>query len=83
MDNLHNKQFTTNPDKNDKSLNATALAVLLLKDAPRYWHGHPGMSQYRCMRQQITSFDVLKISGGEAWLTRTAISRSPLWMLCR
>ena len=30
-----------------------------------------------------TSFDVLKISGGEAWLTRTAISRSPLWMLCR
>ena len=27
--------------------------------------------------------DVLKISGGEAWLTRTAISRSPLWMLCR
>ena len=40
MDNWYNKQFTTNPDKNDKSLNATALAVLLLKDAPRYWHGH-------------------------------------------
>ena len=41
------------------------------------------LSQYRCMRQQITSFDVLKISGGEDWLTRTAISRSLLWMLCR
>ena len=39
MDNWYNKQFTTNPDKNDKSLNATALVVLLLKDAPRYWHG--------------------------------------------
>ena len=34
MDNGYNKQFTTNPDKNDKSLNATALAVLLLHDAP-------------------------------------------------
>ena len=43
MDNWYNKQFTTNPDKNDKSLNATALAVLLLKDAPRYWHGHPSL----------------------------------------
>ena len=44
---------------------------------------HKTLSQYRCMRQPITSFDVLKISGCEAWLTRTAISRSPLWMLCR
>ena len=35
------------------------------------------------MHQKKNSFDVLKISGGEAWLTRTAISRSPLWMLCR
>ena len=43
MDNWYNKQFTTNPDKNDKSLNATALAVLLLKDAPRYWHGHSSL----------------------------------------
>ena len=43
MDNWYNKQFTTNPDKNDKSLNATALAVLLLRDAPRYWHGHPSL----------------------------------------
>ena len=33
--------------------------------------------------RQITSFDVLKISGSEAYLTRTTISRSPLWMLCR
>ena len=41
MDNWYNKQFNTDPDKNDKSLNATALAVLLLRDAPRYWHGHP------------------------------------------
>ena len=40
---LYNKQFTTNPNKNDKSLNATALAVLLLRDAPRYWHGHPNL----------------------------------------
>ena len=40
MDNWYNKPFTTNPDKNDKSLNATALAVLLQKNAPRYWHGY-------------------------------------------
>ena len=45
MDNWDNKQFTTNPDKNDKSLNATALAVLLLRDAPRYWHGHPSLEE--------------------------------------
>ena len=44
-DNWYNKQFTTNPDKNDKSLNATALAVLLLRDAPRYWHGHPSLEE--------------------------------------
>ena len=41
MDNWYNKQFTKNRDKNDKSFNATALAVLLLRDAPPYWHGHP------------------------------------------
>ena len=45
MDNWYNKQFTANPDKNDKSLNATGLAVLLLKDAPRYWHGHPSLEE--------------------------------------
>ena len=45
MDSWYNKQFTTNCDKNDKSLNATALAVLLLKDAPRYWHGHPSLEE--------------------------------------
>ena len=45
MDNSYNKQFTTNPDKNDKSLNETALAVLLLQDAPRYWHGHPSLEE--------------------------------------
>ena len=45
MDNWYNKKFTTNPDKNDKSLNATALAVLLLGDAPRYWHGHPSLEE--------------------------------------
>ena len=45
MDNWYNKQFTTNPDKNDKSLNATALAVFLLRDAPRYWHGHPSLEE--------------------------------------
>ena len=32
MDNWYNKQFTTNSDKKEKSLNATALAVLLLWD---------------------------------------------------
>ena len=36
MDNWYNKRFTTNPDENDKSLNATVLAILLLRDAPRY-----------------------------------------------
>ena len=45
MDNWYNKQFTPNPDKNDKSLNATALAVLLLRDAPRYWHDHPSLEE--------------------------------------
>ena len=52
MDNWYNKQFTTNPDKNDKSLNATALAVLLLRDAARYWHGHPSLEELITM--QIT-----------------------------
>ena len=45
INNWYNKQFTTNPDKNDKSLNATALAVLLLRDAPRYWQGHPSLEE--------------------------------------
>ena len=36
MDNWYNKQFTTNPHKNDGSRKATALAVLLLRDAPGY-----------------------------------------------
>ena len=45
MDNWDNKQFTTNPDKNDKSLNATAFAVLLLRGAPCYWHGHPSLEE--------------------------------------
>ena len=45
MDNWYYKQFTTNPDKNNKSLNATALAVLLLRDAPRYSHGHPSLKK--------------------------------------
>ena len=45
MDNLYNKQFTTNPDKKGKSLDATALAVLLLWDAPGYWHGHPSLEE--------------------------------------
>ena len=53
------------------------------KLADKHKEAHKMLSQFRCKRQQITSFDVLKISGGEAWLTRTAISRSPLWMLCR
>ena len=45
MDNWYNKQFTTNRDENDKSLNATALPVLLLRDAPRYWHDHPSLEE--------------------------------------
>ena len=45
MDNAYNKRFTTNPDKNDKSLTATALAVLLLSDSSRYWHGHPSLEE--------------------------------------
>ena len=50
MDNWYNKQFTTSPDKNDRSLNATALAVLLLRDAPCYWHGHPSLEELqRCV----------------------------------
>ena len=49
MDKWYNKQFTTNPDNNDKSLNATAFAVLLLRDAPHYWHGHPSLEELeRC-----------------------------------
>ena len=43
MDNWYSKQFTTNPDKRNKNLNAAAFAVLLLRDAPRYWHGHPSL----------------------------------------
>ena len=34
MDNCYNKKLTTNRDKNDKSLNATGLAVFPLRDAP-------------------------------------------------
>ena len=49
----------------------------------KHKEAHKTLSQFCCMRQQIISFDVLKISGGEAYLTRIAISRSPLWMLCR
>ena len=45
MHNWYNKQFSTNPDKENKSLNATALAVLLLRDAPSYWHGHPSLQE--------------------------------------
>ena len=45
MDNWYNKKFTKNTDKNDKSLNATVLAVLLLRDASRYWHGHPNLEE--------------------------------------
>ena len=45
MDNWYNEQFTTNPDKSDKSRNATALAVLPLRDALRYWHGHHSLEE--------------------------------------
>ena len=45
MDNWYNRQITTSPDKNDKSFNTTAMAVLLLSNAPRYWHGHPSLEE--------------------------------------
>ena len=45
MDHWYIKQFTTNPDKNEKSLSATVPAVLLLRDAPRYWHGNPSLEE--------------------------------------
>ena len=45
MDNRYHKQFTTNAVKNDNSLNATTLAVLLLRDAPRYWHSHRNLQE--------------------------------------
>ena len=45
MDNWYNIVFPTNPDKNDKILDATALAVLLLRDASRHWHGHPSLKE--------------------------------------
>ena len=47
----------------------------------KHKEAHKTLSQYRYMRQHMASFDVLKISGGEAYLTRTTISRSPLSML--
>ena len=40
----------------------------------------------RCFPRLITmeiSVGALLLGMGLAWLTRTAISRSPLWMLCR
>ena len=36
IDNWYDKQLTTNPDKNQKSLNTTAHEAL------RYWHGQNG-----------------------------------------
>ena len=44
MDNSYNKQFAANRNRNDNSLKATALAVLLLRDARCYWHGHPSLA---------------------------------------
>ena len=45
MGNWYNKQFNTNPDENEKIFNVTALASLLLRDAPRYWHAHPTLEE--------------------------------------
>ena len=47
MDNWYNQQFTRSSDKNDKSLKATVLAVLLLRDALRYWHGLPSLEELK------------------------------------
>ena len=47
MDNWYNKRFITNPDNNYKSLNATVLAVLILRDAPRYWYVHLTLEEFQ------------------------------------
>ena len=57
--------------------------ALLRNWRDKHKEAHKTLSQYHCMRRQITSFVVLKISGGGTCLTHIAISRSPLWMLCR
>ena len=39
MDNWYRAQYTTHPDKSNRSQNCTARAVLQLKQRPTYWAG--------------------------------------------
>ena len=43
IDNWYQAQYTTDPDKSDRSQNCTAMAVLQLKQRPTYWAGHPAI----------------------------------------
>ena len=43
IDNWYRAQYTTHPDKSDRSQNCTAIAVLQLKQRPTYWAGHPAI----------------------------------------
>ena len=45
MDNWYNTRFTIHPDKTNRSLNATTLAVPQLLAAPAHWHGHSTVEQ--------------------------------------
>ena len=43
MNNWYQAQYTTHPDERDRSQNCTAMAVLQLKQRPKYWAGHPAI----------------------------------------
>ena len=43
MDSLYREQYTTHPDKRDRSQNCTAIAVLQLKQRPTYCAGYPAI----------------------------------------
>ena len=43
IDNWYRAQYTTHPDKSDRSQNCTAMAVLQLRQRPTHWAGHPAI----------------------------------------
>ena len=43
MDNWYRARYTTHPVESDRSQNSSAMAVLQLKQSPRYWAGHPAI----------------------------------------
>ena len=43
IDNWYQAQYTTHPDKSDRSQNCTAMAVLQLIQRPTHWAGHPAI----------------------------------------